>query len=327
MAAGGGADQVEALTRTKLPIFRGNAGDTLETVAWCETVDRQKAAQAWVDDKTATCAIDSFREEAAVWFKVVRKEEPAAVKNWLTFRPLIVQRFCETKSPAQRVALIANLTQKQNQTTQGFYDHVAQAFYEVVLDDEEAITGADKAAELRGFARCQNALLKYFYVAGLRPAIREQVELTLTKTSTLKEVRERAQTAMLATSATGRKKPTVAAVVARSGAESASRSDSDAQGTEIAQLIAALKGSNFGAKTSSASHDPSKPKQPQSTAATKKLGPMAERGWIYCNRCCQWGLHIRAECTWSMDHIRTVPKMDQKTKPSSTPCDPQYPNV
>ena len=64
--------------------------------------------------------------------------------------------------------------------------------------------------------------------------------------------------------------------------------------------------------------DPSKPKAPTVTEATKRLGPMGERGWIYCSHCCQWGLHIRPECTWSMDRIRSIPKMDQTAHPAGT---------
>ena len=321
-------EAVEVIPRSRLPLFRGTTNDTLSTLSWCESVDRQKSQHGWSEERTATAAIDSFRDRAAEWFRVILEEQPDATKTWALFRPLIVSRFGHTRSPAQRVSLISGLQQKNNENTESFYDTVAAAYYEVLRDSKASLADPHKNHKETGFKVAQNELLKLTYVAGLKTHIREQVEAAMVPTSTLAWIREKAAAVEVATS---RKKTGYAAAIVSSGGASA---DSDPQGlaAEIQKLfraeIAAMKGGAASNKSSGGqAQDPSKPRQPQQTAATKKLGPMAERGWLYCNRCCQWGLHIRAECTWSMNHIKTLPKMDQGQKPSSTPCDQQYPNI
>ena len=72
--------------------------------------------------------------------------------------------------------------------------------------------------------------------------------------------------------------------------------------------------------------DPNVQRQPMATDATRRLGPMRERGWMFCHRCKQWGLHIRAECKWSLNQIKAAGRADSKTPPTSTPSDQQYPN-
>ena len=65
----------EIVVRSKVPLFRGGSQrtDSLSTLAWCESVDRQQAQQEWSEGKTAVAAIDSFREEAAEWIRVIQE--------------------------------------------------------------------------------------------------------------------------------------------------------------------------------------------------------------------------------------------------------------
>ena len=77
----------------RLPLFRGSKADTLSTLNWCETVDRQSVVNAWTDANAARWAVEAFREKAAEWYRAARVEEAEAVALWTTLRPLVVNRF------------------------------------------------------------------------------------------------------------------------------------------------------------------------------------------------------------------------------------------
>ena len=79
--AEGGDDANQALVKPRIPLFRGSTKDTISTMSWCESVDRQKAQLAWSESKTALAAIDAFREQAADWFRVVREEQPETLRS------------------------------------------------------------------------------------------------------------------------------------------------------------------------------------------------------------------------------------------------------
>ena len=354
MAQGNAQDDIAKWV--KVPLFRGGQAktDTLTTLAWCESVDRQKVQQDWNNARTAVAAIDSFREHAAEWFRVVREEKPDSVDSWATLRPLVIARFGPSKTPAQRVAMLSNLKQNGTESTETFYDRVAGAYYEVLRPTMAALTGDNADHETVGFKVARDELLKLTFVAGLRQNVREGVEARMTAASDLAWIREAATATEVATHS--RKITPYAAVVSteipRSDStaqkptpspRSAISTNSSQQGgnfamrdiqTLIRNELAAFRtpGPSSGGRAAPAQQrqweaDPSKPKAPTVTEATKRLGPMGERGWIYCSRCCQWGLHIRPECTWSMDRIRSIPKMDQSARPSGAPSDRQYPNV
>ena len=325
----------EIVVRSKVPLFRGGSQrtDSLSTLAWCESVDRQQAQQEWSEGKTAVAAIDSFREEAAEWIRVIQEEKPAALKQWKDLRPLVIARFGVTKSPAQRVALLSNLKQKPQESTETFYDRVAGAYYQVLRETQATLADPHKEARVEGFQTARNELLKLTYVAGLRQSIREVVEARMTSSSDLAWIREAAAAMEIATA--GRQKNAYAAALsaepsATLPSQAAKPVDmSDLQSIIRAELAALTKGKPQASqgRRPVPTQDPSKPRQPTTTEATKRLGPMGERGWMYCGRCCQWGLHIRPECKWAMDFIKSLPRQDQNERPSGTPSDKQYPNA
>ena len=317
----------EIIVKAKVPLFRGGLAckDTLSTLAWCEAVDRQRTQQEWSDEKAALAAVDAFREGVAEWYRVVKEEKPDEVTRWTTLRALIITRFGQVKSMAQRVAMLANLTQKANETTEGFYDRVAGAYYEVLRSTQDALTAPDKAAKIAGFKTSRDELLKLTYVAGLRNNIREGVEARLTSKSDLAWIREAAAAMEIATA---RKKTVAAVSYAEATSKPATTQDqtrTDLQALVKAEVAAVARSQARGGGQNRPDH--SRPRKAQVTEATKRLGPMGDRGWIYCSRCCQWGLHIRPECTWAMTHIKTIPKMDRNEKPTGTPRDQQYPNA
>ena len=49
----------------KLPLFRGTTIDTLSTLGWVESVDRQKEASNWSEVNTARWAVEAKWEKAA----------------------------------------------------------------------------------------------------------------------------------------------------------------------------------------------------------------------------------------------------------------------
>ena len=333
---------VDAAVRAKLPLFRGTLKDTLTTVSWCEAVDRQMSQFSWTEAKTCVCAVDSFREEAAEWYRVVQEEKPEEIKEWKTFRPMIIARFGQTRSPAQRVAMISNLHQRPSEGTETFYDRVAGAYYEVLRDTLAGQRDPNKKDVQRGFRSARDELLKLTFVAGLRQNIRESVEARMDSNSTLAWIREAASAQEVATS---RKKTAYAAVATGATPIPGPSADSGQFGmSDLQRLIrtelAAISRANYqpvpaprqsqvaaaGAAGQTVS-DPSKMKAPRVTEATKRLGPMSDRGWLFCNRCCQWGLHIRPECYWSNDSIMRLPKQSPTEKPTGTPSDRQYPKA
>ena len=330
----------QATVRAKVPLFRGTTKDTLTTMAWCEAVDRQMKQLGWSEAKTCVCAVDSFREEAAEWYRVVQEEQPEAIQEWKTFRPLIVRRFGVSRSPAQRVAMISNLAQKSGEGTETFYDRVAGAYYEVLRETLGALTDPHKKERCEGFRSARDELLKLTFVAGLRQNIREGVEARMDGNSTLAWIREAAAALEVATS----RKKTAYAAVATSGATpipSAGHADAATYGmSDLQRLIraelAAMRPAQAPIPAPRLSQvaagqyqpaEPGKQKTPRVTEATKRLGPMSDRGWLYCNRCCQWGLHIRPECYWSNDAIMRLPKQSPSEKPTGTPSDRQYPKA
>ena len=271
---------------------------------------------------------------------MVREEKPAQIREWTTFRPLIIGRFGVTRSPAQKVLMVSRLQQNQGENVESFYDRVAGAYYEVIKDTMEALTDPDKAAKQLGFKTARDELLKLTFVAGLRTGIREQVEAGLEATSTLSSIKEKASAVEVALS---RKQSNYAAAASAMGIPASSVSGPlGSMGAELQNLIraevAALTKANSGSRSASSAAaptaaaapslpDPNKPKPATTTPATIRMGPMGDRGWIYCHRCCQWGLHIRPECTWSVNQIKALSRADPKVKPSGTPTDRQYPNA
>ena len=117
-----------------------------------------------------------------------------AVRQWATFRPLLVTRFSATRSPAQKVGLISNLTQRDAETVLEFYDRVANAYYEALRERREALAEPNRAEKRAGFDAARNELFKYSYVSGLKRPIREQLEATMTAESDPKWLREKAST-------------------------------------------------------------------------------------------------------------------------------------
>ena len=337
------ADQAAIVTKLqKLPLFRGTKVDTLSTLSWVESVDRQKAANDWSEENTARYAVEALREKAAEWYRAAREEETVAVAQWVTFRPLLVTRFSATRSPAQKVGLISNLTQRDAETVLEFYDRVANAYYEALRERREALAEPNRAEKRAGFDAARNELFKYSYVSGLKRPIREQLEATMTAESDPKWLREKASTLETALSHQATKKGYAAPTVACfPPPEATPPSPSGYQmsapsSTEMEQFKAFLaftrghRNSNgsggAGGNRQATQGDPNAPRQPMATEGTRRLGPMRERGWVFCHRCGQWGLHIRAECKLSVNQLKTTARSDSKTPPTSTPTDAQYPN-
>ena len=321
----------ETIVKAKIPLFRGGTAykDTLSTLAWCEAVDRQRSQQSWTEERAALAAIDAFREGVAEWYRVIQEEKPEEVKTWTELRKLIIARFGQVKSTAQRVAMLANLTQRPNETTEGFYDRVAGSYYEVLRDKQATLAGPHKEDCIRGFKASRDELLKLTFVAGLRNNIREQVEARIQSKHDLEWIREAAAAMEIATA---RKKVVAVASYAEMAAKPPTPTQIETNKPDLQMMIkaelAAMNGrANRGNRGGQNQPDPAQPRKAQVTEATKRLGPIGERGWLYCTRCCQWGLHIRPECTWSMNHIKSIPKMDRDDRPTGTPKDKQYPNA
>ena len=338
------ADQAQLVTKIQqLPLFRGTKVDTLSTLSWVESVDRQKAANDWSEQNTARFAAAALREKAAGWYRAAREEEAGAVQQWVTLRPLLVTRFSATRSPAQKVALISNLTQRDNESVLEFYDRVANAYYEALRDRRAALTDPNGAEKKAGFDAARNELFKYSYVSGLKRPIREQIEATMEATADPKWLREKASTLETALSHQASKKgyaaptlsifpPTETTPTAASGQQQPTPSSLEME--QFKAFLAFTRGHRQGAGSGGASSnnrstaqvDPNAPRQPMATEGTRRLGPMRERGWVFCHRCGQWGLHIRAECKLSLNQLKSTPRSDSKTPPTTTPTDTQYPN-
>ena len=116
--------------------------------------------QDWNNARTAVAAIDSFREHAAEWFRVVREKKPDAMDSWATLRLLVIARFGPSKTPAQRVAMLSNLKQNGRESTETFYDRVAGAYYEVLLPTMAGLNGANAEHEIASFKVARDELLK-----------------------------------------------------------------------------------------------------------------------------------------------------------------------
>ena len=330
-AAGGAEVAADELKATKsLPLFRGSTKDTMSTTAWCASVDRQKEQLRWNEERTASSAVDCFREVAAEWYAVMEVEEPTAIKRWDTFKPLIVERFDSHRTPAQKVAMLSALAQRQGENVVDYYDRCAKTYYEVLKDSEKKVGGPNKADAIRGFNQARDDLLLFSYVTGMRQGIRKVVGQRMENDSTIRDVKKMAKATEITEGEAGGRKTGYAAAMMGGTNEEDTEDEIARLLTEIAGMRADLKG-NGGARPKQgggyATTDPAAPRQPRQTEGTRRLGPMRERGWIYCRRCCTWGLHIKAECKWSVNQIKATPKEDERNTPTGTPQDRQYPNA
>ena len=324
------ADELKATK--SLPLFRGSSKDTISTSAWCATVDRQMDQLKWTEERTASAAVDCFREVAAEWFEVMTIEEPQAIKRWDTFKTLILERFDSHRTPAQKVTMLSALAQRQSENVIDYYDRCAKTYYQVLRDSLKKVGGPNKADAIRGFNIARDDLLLFSYVTGMRPLIRKVVGQRMENDSTVKDVKKLAKaTEITEGELAGKKMGYAAAMLAAEDTAEVrdrQREDADMQQlrAEIAAMRTALSGGATGARPKTfggggnyGTTDPAAPRQARETEGTRKLGPMRERGWLFCRRCCTWGLHIKAECTWSLNKIKATPKEDERVKPTGRP--------
>lgn len=319
------ADQVT--NSSKLPLFRGNGKDTITVEAWCEAVDRHTAAADWEAEdrprKGAAIAVDALRESASIWVENVRDTNAAALTNWPLLRPLVIARFAPHANAAQRVRMIANLSQKNSESTMEFFDRVEAAMRHLNRRVKENIQGDHAQHITDGFIRVRDNMTGLMFVAGLRSEIRRVVESNMADNPTLAELRE---ASVRAESAEGLGKIVQLAGIGEAPTEQfpAPFHSHGSAADPVAKQLAAVS-SELAAVTSRLNQFTAGQRNGQKAAAGPRPS-MAQRDWTWCFKCKQWGVHLRDECKLSAAECKKLTAQSRNRRPEGSPSDSQYPN-
>jgi hypothetical protein len=311
-------DAVNMAALGKLPYFRGNAKDTMAAHTWADGVDRARGLHKWTEEMACQGAMEAFREQANTWRENLSRgtpEQKAMLKNWTNLKKEFLKRFSLTRSSAQQIDIVSNLTQRNNERAKDFYDRVLNSLDNVNEDEHDACTSDDQKA---GYLRCKNLHQRLLFVAGLLPETRKWVEAQMKPSeATLADLEQLANQWEGAAKSKNSNRQ-IAGYSLELAPEGASGGAANSEERIVAEL-AALK-TQFARLAGGKKNN---------TGEKKKttMPPMSARDkWRNCFRCKQWGLHIRDECKLSDSQVAQLQPQDKVTKPSGPAFDSQFPN-
>lgn len=356
LAAAAGAAAAEAIRvpvqAVKIPLFYGDKTDTMTAEQWANTIDRARDLHNWDDAQSAAAATENFRGSANMWrenLTMGNADQVAAATDWEAMKTLFLQQFGETTLPTQKVDLMLGLKQQKDETAKTFYVRVDNALKKI----SKTALAATPEAQKPGFIRCRENMQQFVFMAGLKAEVRKWVTASMPDNPTLDNLR---QAAIKADQAEFQKLSAAVHNLAEIQNMAAMRSmgmqggeDQIAQdrtfrrtyggshmnagpsrGFETPeQELAALRAQNrqltAGGKqkqTGGQQQGGARQKESQNVKAI----PMAERGWILCYNCHQWGQHFKHECQVPKEEAKKLVKQTARDKPQGAPHDSQYPN-
>jgi hypothetical protein len=164
----------------RLQFWYRNSKDRTSIEWWCDAVDRIRDQKGWNNDAgkkpTASVAVNSLREEAALLMIIIAKGHQAAeVKDWSLMKPILVKRYSTIKTCPQGAKQFATLTHKSGEPVENFYDGTQMAMIIVHKKARAAIPVAE-VERLRGYNKSANGTQALQFVAGLLPYLNPFVD-------------------------------------------------------------------------------------------------------------------------------------------------------
>ena len=316
----------------KIPTFYGDGTDGGKTTAYKfrEMLERAMTLNKWSDKDTAEVAITNLSGDAAEWadrmVRSNRPEERAIMNTWTQMRGAFMKRFDVMPTPTQKIAKISNISMYPKETAKRYYDRLREALD--YIGKETLLNPPPHGTWEQGFLAASDVIFETFYLRGLDPKIRLQVQAQLGKDCSLEDLVEKANE--VDELLKEEKQNTVKSIQMASMQEEEPK-PSKKEGAETdpvskmqkeiqllsGQLAAMSAGRGTGGK---AAGKPTPTKKSQNIAHV----PMKDRGWILCYTCRQFGQHFAHECRLSKDEIKLLDKKTQKDKPSGKAHDAQF---
>ena len=335
-------NQRPAVQSVKIPLFFGDKTDTMTAEQWADTIDRAKNLQNWTEEQTATAAIENWRGNANMWRENLAMgvaADVAAVAAWDLLRPKFIAQFGETTLPAQKVELMLGLKQKKDESAKTFFMRVDNAVKKIT---KTALAAQAEAAK-PGFIACRAEIQRFLFMSGLKGEVRKWVTANMAENPTLEQIRT---AAIRADQAEAQRNDHAAALqiagvsMSQEHGPSMQQSRGEVRGAEsLEEEIAALRTQNQQLKSAAkknkqgtAAGGGAARKQDGAAGGQKKQSqnvvniPMAERNWILCYNCYQWGQHFAHECQMSKEEGKRMKRQSAREKPSGPAHDSQYPN-
>lgn len=188
------ANQVE---QSRLPMFFADSTkDQFDAETWLDRVRNAARAANWDGPRTAAFALSALRGEALIWYRVTSKRLDLAA--WPDFQRAFLNGFSTTRTTRTTTAIFDGLKQKPNENTVTYYGRVGKAFDDLkeirppqnmAFERYPAgwagqawndIPDAEKEANAlmlvrRGNTYADECSAAQYYVAGLRPEIRDRI--------------------------------------------------------------------------------------------------------------------------------------------------------
>ena len=317
----------------KIPTFFGDGSDGDKTTAYKfrEMIERAQSLNRWSDKDTAEVAILNMAGDAGDWadrlLRSTRPEERAIMELWSTMRPEFMKRFDIMPTPTQKVAKISNINQYQKESAKRYYDRLREALD--YIGRETFMNPPVGGTWQEGFLAANDAVFQTFYLRGLDPNIRLQVQAQLGKGCTLEALVEKANEVdelIKEEKRTGSKALQMAPINAQE--QQAQKDQNEGQAKinkelqqELGQLSAQLAAMHAGrSKQAGKSTGASGTGQPGKVAQV----PMKDRGWLLCYKCRQYGQHLATECQLNSEAIARLTRQSKKDKPEGKAYDSQF---
>ena len=316
----------------KIPTFYGDGSDGEKTTAYKfrEMIERAQNLNRWSDKDTAEMAILNMAGDAGEWsdrmLRSTRPEERAIMELWSTMRPEFMKRFDIMPTPTQKVAKISNISQYQKESAKRYYDRLREALD--YIGKETFMNPPAGGTWQEGFLAANDAIFQTFYLRGLDPNIRLQVQAQLGKVCTLDALVEKANEVdelIKEEKRSGSKALQMAPIhaqeqqVKKDPNESQMMINKELQ-QELGQISAQLAAMHAGRAKQPSKSAGSGPGQPGKVAQV----PMKDRGWILCYKCRQYGQHLATECQLNSEAISRLTRQSKKDKPEGKAYDSQF---
>ena len=307
------------LQAPKIALWKGNGRDMLTIKQWAESVDRVAYQREWTDGKTASVVYDFLVDDAAKWIRNLKRgQKKHYVDHWSLLKPEMISRFSTIKTMAQKTRMLATLTQKKDESVAAFFDRIDEAVHELGEETEAELDYDEDPQTV--WIKATNLFKRAFFVAGIKPEIRPEVEEKMRSNTELEDLvtlaREKESLRNMAP-ATAK----IHAVEAQNTTPTATPEQQllKEQAAELAALKARLNSFTPGGKKENQGKE--RPPPP----------PMEKRDRAYYCYCChKWGIHATRECKITKEEGKKIPqdeRDDPKKRPASIPFDAMYPNV
>ena len=314
----------------KIPIFYGDGSDGGKTTAYKfrEMVERAQTLNRWSDKDTAEMAISNMAGDADEWadrmVRSNRPEERIIMEKWSTMRPEFMKRFDVMPTPTQKIAKISNISQYPKETAKRYYDRLREALD--YIGKETLMNPPVMGTWEEGFLAASDVIFQTFYLRGLDPRIRLQVQAQLGKGCTLEALVEKANEVdelLKEEKQAGSKALQMAPMhVQEIKAPGIDQETKTMVENKIKQELGMMSAQMAAMHAGKGKQQRASPNEHPSRKVAEV--PMKERGWLLCYKCRQYGQHLSSECQLEEDQVKQLTRMTKKDRPQGKAHDAQF---